>query len=103
MDKIYFLLLQILLSSNNNDMYGTVSRSFANFKKFARHVSDDIRNMPTYHPDYLDKAILVHFKHYPSIEAVPERVSQHVMNKVKNFIVLIASDINDHFPGEIHG
>ena len=64
-------------------MFGTVSRSFTNFKKFVRHVSDDIRNMPTYHPDYLDKKILVHFKHYPSIEEVPERVSQHVMNKVK--------------------
>ena len=87
MDKIYFLLLQILLSSTNYDMYGTVSRSFANFKKFARHVSDDIRNIPTYHPDYLDKKILVHFKHYPSIEDVPERVDQHVMNKV-NYIIL---------------
>ena len=54
-----------------------------NFKRFVRHASDDIRNIPTYHPDFLDKKILVHFKHYPSIEAVPERVDQHVMNKVK--------------------
>ena len=64
-------------------MYGAVSRSFASLKKCVRYVSDDIRNIPTYHPDYLDKKILVHFKHYPSVEAVPERVSQHVMNKVK--------------------
>ena len=64
-------------------MYGTMARSFENFKKFVRYASDDIRNIPTYHPDFLDKKILVHFKHYPSIEAVPERVDQHVMNKVK--------------------
>ena len=65
-------------------MYGALSRSYACLKKCVRYVSDDIRNIPTYHPDYLDKKILVHFKHYPSVEDVPERVSQHVMNKVKS-------------------
>ena len=72
----------ILLQITYN-MYGTIRRSLVNFKRFVRHASDDIRNVPTYHPDFLDKKILVHFKHYPSIEAVPERVDQHVMNKVK--------------------
>ena len=68
-------------------MFGTVRRSFEKFKKCVRYASDDIRNIPTYHPDILDKKILVHFKHYPSIEDVPERVDQHVMNKV-NYIIL---------------
>ena len=53
-----------------------------------RHCSNiaaDMRRVPTYHPDYIDKSILilVHYKHYPSVAAVPDRVDQHVMDRVK--------------------
>ena len=52
----------------------------------SRHCSD-IRNIPTYKPDALDKKILVHFKYYPSFEDVPQRVNQHIMNKVRKDIL----------------
>ena len=51
----------------------------------SRHCSD-IRNIPTYKPDALDKKILVHFKYYASFEEVPQRVNEHIMNKVKAII-----------------
>ena len=53
----------------------------ANLKRFN---SQDVRNIPTYHPDALDKRILVHFKHYKSVEEVPHRVSETLMNQVEN-------------------
>ena len=51
--------------------------------KFVRFNSFDVRNVPTYHPDALDKRILVHFKHYKNVEEVPHRVSETLMNQVK--------------------
>jgi hypothetical protein len=38
----------------------------------------------TYRPDKLDKWILVHYKHYPSIQTVPRYVDESLMNKAKS-------------------
>lgn len=48
-----------------------------------RKMSDPSR-MPTYHPDGLDKRILVHYKYFPTFEAVPDRVSESMMNQAKS-------------------
>ena len=52
------------------------------FGTIVRFCSGDIRNMPTYHPDWIDKKILVHYKHYPSVADVPDLVDQQTMNRV---------------------
>jgi len=43
-----------------------------------------LEDIPSYRPDDLDKRILVHFKYFPSMEAVPARVSQGKMNQAKS-------------------
>jgi len=43
-----------------------------------------LEDIPSYRPDDLDKKILVHFKYFPSLEAVPDYVSQGKMNQAKS-------------------
>ena len=47
-----------------------------------RFNSEGVRNIPTYHPDALDKKILVHFKYYKSVDEIPHRVPEGMMNQV---------------------
>jgi len=44
----------------------------------------DPSTLPTYTPDYLDKMILVHYKHFPNVASVPKRVTQGLMNQAKS-------------------
>jgi hypothetical protein len=37
----------------------------------------------TFKPDYLDKRILVHFKYYPDMDSVPERISDSKMGQAR--------------------
>eukprot|EP00092_Neocalanus_flemingeri_P056599 GFUD01067117.1.p1 GENE.GFUD01067117.1~~GFUD01067117.1.p1 ORF type:complete len:134 (-),score=47.77 GFUD01067117.1:154-555(-) len=46
--------------------------------------SDGVKNIPTYHPDSLDKKILVHFKYFASVEEIPHRVSESMMIQAKS-------------------
>jgi hypothetical protein len=39
----------------------------------------------TFKPDYLDKRILVHFKYYPDIDSVPERISDSKMGQASKY------------------
>jgi len=48
------------------------------------NIAAEMRRVPTYHPDYIDKSILVHYKHYPNVAAVPDRVDQHIMDRAKS-------------------
>ena len=49
-----------------------------------RCYSDGVKNIPTYHPDNLDKMILVRLKYYKSVADVPHRVDEAMMAKAKS-------------------
>ena len=51
------------------------------------NIAAEMRRVPTYHPDYIDKSILVHYKHYPNVAAVPDRVDQHIMDRVNKISI----------------
>ena len=50
----------------------------------ARLCSDGVRNINTYHPDSLDKKILVHLKYFKTIEEIPYRVPESMMAQAKS-------------------
>ena len=64
-------------------MFRQVTRAVATLRPgLTRSCSDGVRNIPTYHPDSLDKKILVHFKYFKTVEEIPHRVSQSMMAQV---------------------
>ena len=66
-------------------MFRQVTRAVATIRPtLARLCSDGVRNIPTYHPDSLDKKILVHLKYFKTIEEIPYRVPESMMAQAKS-------------------
>ena len=84
---LYWIFRDYIWSQKVVNMFANIARRCIQVQsQQPRHCSNiaaDMRRVPTYHPDYIDKSILVHYKHYPSVAAVPDRVDQHVMDRVK--------------------
>ena len=78
-------MLDSLLQETLSTMLRQVTRAVATLRPtLARFCSDGVRNIPTYHPDSLDKKILVHFKYFKTIEEIPHRVSGSMMAQAKS-------------------
>ena len=58
-----------------------------------RLYSDGVKNIPTYHPDNLDKMILVRFKYYKSVADVPHRVDEALMAKAKSRARIVVANV----------
>ena len=67
------------------------------------NIAAEMRRVPTYHPDYIDKSILVHYKHYPNVAAVPDRVDQHIMDRVNKISMFQKYLLTTLCPGQVHG
>lgn len=59
----------------------------------SRLYSDGVKNIPTYHPDSLDKMILVRLKYYKSVAEIPHRVDEAMMTKAKSRARIIVANI----------